>query len=46
MNDRTIIIISHNVSLAPVMEKILFLENRELVEMGSHEQLIKIHDGH
>ncbi|GAA4829888.1 ABC transporter ATP-binding protein [Algivirga pacifica] len=41
MKDRTSIIISHRVSSAKLADKIIFLNDGEVVEMGSHEELMK-----
>ncbi|MBC7892430.1 MAG: ABC transporter ATP-binding protein [Sphingobacteriaceae bacterium] len=40
MKDRTSVIISHRVSSAKLADKIVFLDDGEIVEQGSHEELM------
>jgi len=42
MTERTTIIISHRVSSAKLADKIILLGNGEILESGSHEELIKL----
>ena len=39
--DKTAIIISHRLSLCTKVDKILYIENGKIVEMGSHDELMK-----
>lgn len=41
INDRTCILISHRIGFARMADKIVVLQNGEMVEFGSHEQLMK-----
>jgi ATP-binding cassette, subfamily B, multidrug efflux pump len=42
MKDRTSLIISHRISTIQNADKIIVLENAEIIEEGTHEELIKI----
>jgi len=42
MEDRTAVIISHRFSTVRMADRILFLENGKLLELGSHEELIAL----
>lgn len=42
MEDRTAVIISHRFSTVRMANRILFLENGQLLEVGSHEELIAL----
>ncbi len=42
MKDRTAVIISHRFSTVRMANRILFLENGKLLEIGSHEELMKM----
>lgn len=39
--EKTAIFVSHRLSSATISQKVLFLENGKLVEMGTHEQLME-----
>jgi ATP-binding cassette subfamily B protein len=41
VGDKTVVMISHRLSSAALMDRIYFLENGNIVESGSHEQLLK-----
>ena len=40
MNNRTVIVIAHRLSTILAMDKILVMENGQIIEMGNHQQLI------
>ena len=39
--EKSIILISHRLTMCKVADRILYLENGEITESGSHETLIK-----
>jgi ATP-binding cassette subfamily B protein len=43
MQERTAIVIAHRLSTIQKMDRILVLENGEIVEQGTHKQLLKNH---
>ena len=45
IQNKTSIIIAHRLSTILNSDKIIVLENGNIVESGSHEQLIRIEDG-
>lgn len=42
---RTLILISHRISFAKIADKILFMNDGEIVEQGSHDELISLENG-
>ncbi len=45
MKNKTVFVIAHRLSTIKNADKILVINDGQLVEEGSHEELIKIHDG-
>eukprot|EP00761_Pharyngomonas_kirbyi_P011775 gb/GECH01011801.1/.p1 GENE.gb/GECH01011801.1/~~gb/GECH01011801.1/.p1 ORF type:complete len:640 (+),score=183.42 gb/GECH01011801.1/:1-1920(+) len=46
MKGRTTLVIAHRLSTVKNADRILVIERGELVEMGTHDELLKIPDGH
>jgi subfamily B ATP-binding cassette protein MsbA len=46
MADKTVLIIAHRLSTIIRADKIAVMHDGKLVELGSHDELMKIHDGH
>lgn len=46
MEDKTVIAIAHRLSTLRQMDRILVMENGKIIEDGTHDDLIKIKDGH
>ena len=44
-NDKSLIFISHRLSNLKNVDKIIFLENGKILEIGSHDELIKLEKG-
>ncbi len=45
MQNRTVFIIAHRLSTIKNADRIAVINEGELVELGSHEELVKIEDG-
>ncbi len=41
LSDKTVILISHRISIAQRADNIIFMENGEIAEQGTHEELLK-----
>ena len=41
MQDRTVLVIAHRLSTIQNADKILFLENGEIIQIGNHQELIR-----
>jgi len=46
MKDKTVIVIAHRLSTIVKMDRIVFIDNGEIIEDGTHQQLIEIKNGH
>ena len=46
MKDKTVFVIAHRLSTIKKADKIAVINNGELVELGSHEELVAIENGH
>ena len=44
--DKTVILISHRFNTVKNADKIIVIEHGKIAEMGSHEELMNISDGH